>query len=336
MVNRYFLRIQFLVSLVLMTVPTYTPGSEYKCDFKTINIVTGESGTTYYDMGMDIKKLLAANQMPARVHPTSGSFDNIGKIHRDCLAQLGITQSDSLAYLKGSRDPDLEKIASNLRVVMPLHDEEVHILTRSDVKSLSDLQHRKVSVGAVGSGTAMTADVILDLSEITVLKENYAGDDALEALKQGEIDAMFYVIGYPFSLLEENVSAKDNLHFLPVTHKSVLELYPKKQIPSDAYSFINTPVDTVSVRSILFTWNYKHAYCPIVSRTAALIEENIEHLRVNGHSKWMDAEIDKNLLGWKRFECDNKQVGVQPKPNSEDLLHDSIRNTVLVGIKESG
>ena len=59
------------VFTALATTHMTSVASESLCDFSTINIVTGEPGTTYYEMGTEVADLLSENQMRARVHPLS-------------------------------------------------------------------------------------------------------------------------------------------------------------------------------------------------------------------------------------------------------------------------
>jgi len=64
------------------------------------------------------------------------------------------------------------------------------------VKRLSDLHQKRIAVGPEGSGTRAVAlqlladnDVIIDSSSIF----STGGNDAVKALKQGDLDAAFFV-----------------------------------------------------------------------------------------------------------------------------------------------
>jgi len=98
-------------------------------------------------------------------------------------------------------------------------------------------------------------------------------DEALDQLKQGKIDAMFYVAGYPVKLFSENITAEDNLALIPITDKSILEFYPQSEIPANTYAWQDKAVETVAVKAVLISYNFRRFHCENVGRMAKLIYE---------------------------------------------------------------
>src|SRR5205085_3630093 len=67
---------------------------------------------------------------------------------------------DVLEYAKQQRlYPGLD---SSLTYIAKLHNEEFHLLARSEIHDISDLKDRKVNVGLRGSGTGITAARLLE------------------------------------------------------------------------------------------------------------------------------------------------------------------------------
>lgn len=330
------MKIQLLAMFISVSLTSTAPFASdlpiEECDFQTINVVTGEVNTTYYQMAEQMGAVLKANGLPMKVHPSNGSGENMRRLHVSCLAQAAIVQVDALAYLTGSGDKELAKMAGNFRYLFPLHNEEVHILAGRVVKSFKDLHKRRVAVGAHGSGTFMTATVMMNLAGIKVIEEQYTGKEALAALKKGEIDAMFYVAGFPLSLFEDNVTEEDALHFLPIVEKRIHEWYPVlTEIPASAYNFMSAPVNTVSVRSALITWAYKKSYCPKIAEMGKLVKSNIDYLRANGHSKWQDVDLSKEIPGWQKFVCDRpyEEVEVLEVVDEDSTFKNKLRDNFL-------
>src|SRR5260370_15848133 len=119
-----------------------------------------------------------------------------------------------------------------MRMVFPLYNEEVAGLGRRGISDFDDLAGKRVAIGRDGSGTYLTARLLFKLSEVAP-SEMVPIDtgEALGELKAGRIDAMFYVAGYPVKLLKEEVAEKDGLEPIPITNKSITELYPRADIP---------------------------------------------------------------------------------------------------------
>ena len=91
-------------------------------------------------------------------------------------------------------------------------------------------------------------------------------DEALAQLKQGKIDAMFYVAGFPVKLFTEDVTAADGLALIPITNKSILEFYPSVQIPANTYGWQSQPINTVAVKAVLISYDFRAENCENVGK----------------------------------------------------------------------
>jgi TRAP transporter TAXI family solute receptor len=271
---------------------------------KKLGIVTGSSTGTYVKIGKDISKLLERKKIGLDVHTSAGSLENIYSVFKLPKAQMGIVQSDVLAFISTRKDEGLGKIAPKIRLLHPLYNEEVHILATNDVSSFSDLEGKKVAIGKKGSGTFLTAKTLLQIGGVDVEGVNLSGADALKALKSGDIDAMIYVAGFPVKLFAEKISEDDKLQLLPIQNKEISEVYnTSSTIPSSAYPWLGEDTPTVAVKAVLITYAYKRSNCQRVGRVANIIAENIDWLRENGHPKWDEVDLDFKLNGWTQYEC---------------------------------
>ena len=66
------------------------------------------------------------------VVPSQGALQNVIDVFRYPSIQLGVTQSDVLAYLEiyARGDPDARRILGGLQIVVGLYDEEVYLFAR--------------------------------------------------------------------------------------------------------------------------------------------------------------------------------------------------------------
>ena len=93
-------------------------------------ITDGEKGT-YYQFGLNLRELAKQNGVALNVHTSQGSIENVPAVYERKGVQLGIVQSDVLAFVaRVQSDEALKRIAKKTKMVSPLHNEEVHILAR--------------------------------------------------------------------------------------------------------------------------------------------------------------------------------------------------------------
>ena len=173
-----------------------------------LGIITGGEKGTYYQFGLNLQALAKQHGVSLSVFPSRGSIENVYAVYQRPATQLGIVQSDVLAFVsRVQTDPVLKRIAKKTKMVFPLYNEEIHILGRPGIAEFDDLSDRRVAIGREGSGTYLTARLLFNVAEV-VPREMVPidTDEALAELKAGRIDAMFYVAGYPVKLFAEGVT----------------------------------------------------------------------------------------------------------------------------------
>ncbi len=298
----------------------------------TMGIVTGSTKGTYYQFGLNIAELVKPYGITLKVSPSKGSVENIYAVFKRPNTQLGIVQADVLAFVaRVQTDPVLKKIAKKIKMVFPLYNEEIHLLGRSDLAGFSDLQGRRVAIGREGSGTYLTARLLFEISGIVPAAMVPIGtDEALRALKAGQVDAMFYVAGYPVRLLTSEVSGDDHLALLPIQDSKITDFYPRTTIPAGTYAWQEGDVATVAVKAVLISYNFRHSNCENVGRVGQLIYEHLDWLREHGHPKWKAVDLDFPLKGWEQYDCVKRKLVALPAFQATP----SEINPVLQAIKE--
>lgn len=276
-----------------------------------LGVITGGEKGTYYQFGLNLQTLGRRNGFNVAVYPSRGSIENVNAVYERPGVQLGIVQSDVLAFVtRVQSDPALQRIAKKTRMVFPLYNEEIHVLGRRDITKFDELAGRRVAVGREGSGTYLTARLLFKVSEIAPREMVYIDtDEALAELKAGRIDAMFYVAGAPVRLFTDSVSEADNLALVPITDKSITEFYPRAEIPARMYAWQAAPVTTVAVKAVLISFDYRRADCDNVGRFGKLIVDNMTWLTSNGHAKWKAVDLEFPLKGWEQYDCVRKYLG---------------------------
>ena len=299
-----------------------------------MGIVTGSEKGTYFQFGLNLQQLVKDRNITLTVYSSKGSVENIYAVFQRPGVQLGIVQADVLAFVsRVESNPLLQRIAKKTKMVFPLYNEEVHLLGRRDIQDFDDLADKRVAIGREGSGTYLTARLLFKISEVvpkeTVLIDT---DEALAELKAGHIDAMFYVAGYPVKLFTDGVTDADGFALIPITNKSILEFYPRTQIPANTYAWQTNPIDTVAVKAVLMSFDYKRADCDNVGRVAELVSKNMDWLTKNGHPKWKAVDLEYPLKGWEQYDCVKKYlkkpIGASTNKSGANPVMDAIKDVL--------
>src|ERR1700760_869501 len=160
----------------------------------TIGVITGMEGGTYARTGADLTIL---DDDTLRVLPTlgKGSVQNLSDILYLRGVDIGFVQADALTYAK--QHGLFPGLTQNVRYIAKLYDEEVHVLARKDITRLEDLNGQRVNADVQGSGSAMTAQILLDVLGIKANIEHQKQIVGLQELQHGEIAAVIHVGGAP-------------------------------------------------------------------------------------------------------------------------------------------
>jgi uncharacterized protein len=294
---RYLLTFLMVSSLAVVPVPTALAAD--------LGVITGSERGTYYQFGLNLQALAKEKGTKLNVYPSKGSVENIYAVYQRPGVPMGIVQSDVLAFVsRVQTDPVLKQIAKKIKMIFPLYNEEVHLLARRGIGSFDELADKRVAIGREGSGTYLTTRLLFRVSEVAPREMvPIDTDEALAELKAGKLDAMFFVAGYPVRLLAEGVTEADNLVLVPITNKDIAEFYPRAPIPANAYAWQPQPIDTVAVKAVLVSFDFRRGDCEAVGRFAQVVSSSREWLISNGHAKWKSVDLDFPLKGWEQYDC---------------------------------
>ncbi|MEB2843443.1 TAXI family TRAP transporter solute-binding subunit [Rhizobiales bacterium RZME27] len=276
------------------------------------NIMASGGGGTQLAIARDIADLGNKCGMPVNVVGSKGSLENFFGVRNRHNTQFGIVDGDILTYLNSyqGQNSDVRQAIQGMRIMFPLYDAEVHVVAREGIRTLQDLRGKRVGVGEPDSSAYLTSQLIFDILRIQVAERvRGSGNDMVELLRQGEIDALVRVGGAPLALLNDG-RIDDSFHLVPITDQVLHASYKNATLPAGIYAFQKTAVQTVSVKTLLMTYEYgtgKNSYydnaCKTVADFTSLIVDNIDELRRSGHQKWKDVNLTEVPKGWEVGMC---------------------------------
>ena len=193
---------------------------------------------------------------------TEGGAENIALLRAGEVV-IGLAQGDvaSLAY-RGRGAFEADGPFADLRALGSLYPEFVHVIVRQDsgINSIRDLEGKRVSLGAEGSGGGATLKEILAAHNL-IAGKNYEPVSAslamaLQRLSEGKLDAIVQVIGVPSGALRSAIP-QANLKLLSLEPEAINSLARSNpalmalDIPKGTYPDQNGPIVTLGMAALM-------------------------------------------------------------------------------------
>lgn len=259
-----------------------------------LTIATGSTEGTYFKIAQDIQQIAEKEGIPVEVISTNGSFDNINLLGAGKV-DLAIMQLDVLRFVAEIllKESGLN-VLQEARVVLNLYPEEIHIITKNDsIRTINDLQGKKVAVGPEKSGSALTAAVLLAGFNLEFERVFEAPDAAVKKLGTGEIDALIFIAGAPVPAFK---NLDKSFHFVAFPPNSGLEqIYLQRKIEKSVYPWAGE-IQTYAVPSVIMTRNRdERDYVATLQKLVLSLLINKQALDSTGHPKWKESYIRSTL-----------------------------------------
>ncbi|WP_134724907.1 TAXI family TRAP transporter solute-binding subunit [Paracoccus luteus] len=234
-------------------------------------IGTGGTAGTYYPIGGLLANAISAPPgsrscedggacgvpgLVASALAANGSVANVNAIVGGTL-ESGFAQGDVATWAQtGTGIWEGKPPADTLRAIANLYPESIHLIASagSGINSVADLKGKRVSLDEPGSGTLVDAQLILaaaGLSEKDIKPEYLKPDQAADRMKDGAMDAFFFVGGYPAGAIAELASQQD-VKVVPIDGEIAAKVLENKffatdTIPAGTYEGTDADVTTIAV-----------------------------------------------------------------------------------------
>ncbi|WP_432784949.1 hypothetical protein AAEX37_01868 [Oligella sp. MSHR50489EDL] len=268
---------------------------------KFLSMLTGGTGGTYYPLGGAIAKIISDETgIKTDALSSNASADNIIAVNNG-EAEIAFTQTDVAAYaIDGVNNFEGKKV-EGIQALGSLYPETVQIVTtdKSGIKTVNDLKGKKVSVGAPGSGTYVSAEQILEVYGLNmndIRAQHLDFGESVGGIQDGNIDAAFITAGTPTGAVEQ-LTATAKVNVLPIDGeeaKKLIDKYPfygVNTIKQGTYGLAND-VNTVAVLAMLVV--KKDLPEDAVYNITKAIYENVDKI---SHAKAKEISLNKALDG---------------------------------------
>ncbi|WP_410217617.1 TAXI family TRAP transporter solute-binding subunit [Paracoccus sp. (in: a-proteobacteria)] len=237
---------------------------------------------------------------------SNGSVGNVNAINGGAM-EAGFSQSDVAYWAQtGTGLWEGQPAVEKLRLIANLYPESIHLVARADagIASVADLAGKRVSLDEPGSGTLVDAKIILEafgLSEADVTAEYLKPDQAADRMRDGAMDAFFFVGGFPAGAIAELASQQD-VTLVPITGPEVDKLFETynffapDSLPAGTYEGQDADVATLSVGAQLVT-SADQPEELIYGITQAIYNESTQKLFAAGHAKGRQITLESATVG---------------------------------------
>ncbi|NUW33967.1 TAXI family TRAP transporter solute-binding subunit [Nonomuraea sp. SMC257] len=184
-----------------------------------LSIATGGTTGVYYVYGGGLAKQLSSGiaDTQATASVTSASVENI-KLLATGKADIGFAQSDTAADAVNGTGTFTGK--QPIKAIARIYDNYAHVVVAPGVKAekVADLKGRRVSLGPPNSGTQVVARRMLEAvglaPDTDVSKQQLSINESVQAVKDGTIDAFFWVGGLPTAGIVDLATSRPEMRML--------------------------------------------------------------------------------------------------------------------------
>ncbi|MEY3970762.1 MAG: hypothetical protein RLZZ80_460 [Pseudomonadota bacterium] len=227
---------------------------------QNISIGTGGTGGVYYPMGGGFAAALSKHVpgMQATAEVTGGSVANLQLIGTG-KPYIGFSMVDAVKDAQNG-EGKFKDNKVELRTLLVLYPNRMHVVTTSatGIKTLKDLNGKRVSVGDIGSATEVMSSRLFEAAGVNVQRERLSVAESVNAIKDRKIDAFTWVGGLPTAAVTDlantpgvTIQMIDHSEAIANMNKKYGQLYYGDVIPKAVYKGMATDNNIASIANVL-------------------------------------------------------------------------------------
>src|SRR5215471_8243924 len=272
----------------------------------TVGIAGGFFEGTFIRFAVELGKGLDDGEN-LRVLPivSYGGNENVNDLLYLKGVDMAITYVDTFELYKKSGA--VRNIEQRINYISELLVGEFYLYARPEIKTLKDLEGKKVSLSTKGSSATTTGPIVFERLGVRPDIVYINNTVALEKMKTGEIAAIASTGGKPNDLFVK-LKPEPGFHFLPIEYDPKLaDYYVPCPLSHDDYPQLipeGQTIETLCMQAVLAVYNF-----PKGSDRARRIGRFIDYYfdrfdklkQPSFHPKWKDVNLAAKVPGWNRY-----------------------------------
>jgi TRAP-type uncharacterized transport system substrate-binding protein len=279
----------------------------------TVSIAGGLLEGTFIRFAAELAKALDDGDN-LRILPivSHGAVENVDDMLYLRGIDIAITYSDVLYQYK--KIGQIRNIDQRISYISELYVGELHVFARPEIKTLADLEGKKVGFNTQGAGPTVTGPILFERLGIHVEPVYINNSIAIEQMKSGEIAAILHTVGKPNDLFTK-LPPMPGFHFIPVDYNSKLaDYYVPTALTHDDYPQLiasGTQIDTIGIPAVLasYNWPKDSDHFRRIERFINYYFDRFELLKQPSfHPKWRDVNLAAKVPGWTRYWVADQKI----------------------------
>jgi uncharacterized protein len=294
-----------------------------------ITVMAQGTGSTYLPIAEDLQNVLddpKGNTL--RVIPVvgRGGAQNLVDLLFVRGVDLAITQQEHLLYLK-QQDPRVYgSIEQRVHYITKLYNSEFHLVAKKNIKSLRDLEGKRVSLNRALSATDVAGRTIFKLLNINPIIENIDVETSVKMVRSGELAAASSFAGAPVAGYAQIQDA--DLHFVPVDeitlgkrdYLRLLEQFLPSSLGGGDYPRLigqgqNVPTLASGAMLVAYVWPEGTERAEKIKNFVNRFFDNFDKFRQPPrHPKWREVALTAKVQGWTRLQAAQDWIDRNVRP----------------------
>jgi TRAP-type uncharacterized transport system substrate-binding protein len=220
---------------------------------------------------------------------------------------MGVVVSDVPEFYK--QQYNAPNIASKLRYIAKLYNNEIHIIAPTSIRTVFDLAGKKV-MAPKDIGFYAAKSIFSRLNIRCTFDVQTEAEVALQTVANGDADAWIASTGKVMPMVRSLGNADGRLHLVSIPYESQLqELYLPSFFTSEDYPNLisrEQKVETLAASVLLVAYDWEEngeRYKAVAKFIDAFFSRIDEFDRPPRHPKWQEASISATMPGWERFKA---------------------------------
>lgn len=271
-------------------------------------LVTATDGVEL-EIGRDLAKFVApAADVQLDVLVSGSSAESLRRLRSEPAVKLATVQADvyQAALQQAARgNAAAGDLVRPLRVLVALHDEELHLIARADApfSAFHEIKNARINVGPRSGDTAATLASLYAAAFGTPLADARASylphqEALVKLVTDRTIDVVAIVAGQPAQLLADmKPEARRYIKLLRIdpahaASRAAARRHPPATLRAASYpALLSADVPTLGVKVFLVTQDFRDHFTEtrLILFGRALCRD-IAALRAKGHAKWQEVE----------------------------------------------
>jgi TRAP transporter TAXI family solute receptor len=293
----------------------------------TVGLAAGLPEGTFLRFAAEIaRNLNGTDDLRVLATVTPGATENVKDLLYLKGMDIAITHADVFEHFRNvEKIPNIDK---RVNFISEMYISELHLLVRPEIKSIKDLEGKKVSFHTPGAGPSVTGPILFQRLGVKVEPVYINNAIALEKMKTGEIAALIHTVGKPNDLFTKNKN-EHGLKFLPVPFDKFEDFYVPSVFTAEDYPGYVNPgekVETLGVQAVLAVYNWPRESDRFrrVSRFIDYYFDRFKNFHAPPyHPKWKSINLAAKVPGWGRYWVAEEKLKQMAAQGSREVAVDT-------------